>query len=152
MSSLEQIEPVIVEKCAELGFDLFEARFFKAGSRSILRIFIDRPEGVTIADCERVSTALSLFLDVENFLNGRPYTLEVSSPGIDRPLKNERDFRRVRGREVTVYLREPMNGSSQFRGRVERCENEVLYLNCEGRTEEFPLDKVTSGREEIGFK
>ncbi len=152
MSSLEQIEPLIAEKCGEAGFELFEARFFRAGSRSILRVFIDGPKGVTIADCEQVSNTLSVLLDVENFLNGRPYTLEVSSPGIDRPLKIERDFRRAYGREITVYLREPCNGRLQYRGIVERCEQDVLYLACDGETLELPLDRIMSGKEEIRFK
>ena len=152
MPSLEHIEPLIAEKCADMGFELFAARFFRAGSRSILRIFIDRPNGITIEDCEHVSNALSLLLDVENFLNGRSYTLEVSSPGIDRPLTTERDFRRACGREVTVYLREPCNGNMQFKGIVERCEHNVLYLTCEEQTMELPLATITSGREEIRFK
>ena len=152
MSSLEQIEPLIAEKCAEMGFELFEARFFRAGSRSILRVCIDRPKGVTIADCEQVSNALSLLLDVENFLNGRSYTLEVSSPGIDRRLLIERDFRRVCGREITVYLREPCHGRLQHRGIVQRCEKGTLYLVCNGGTLELPLDRITSGKEVIGFK
>ncbi|MBN1575438.1 MAG: ribosome maturation factor RimP [Chitinispirillaceae bacterium] len=152
MSALEYIEPLIAEKCADMGFELFEARFFRAGSRSILRIFIDRPKGVTIADCEQVSNSLSLLLDVENFLNGRSYALEVSSPGIDRPLKIEREFRRARGREVTVYLREPCNGNMQFKGIIEWCEHDVLCLVCDGQTIELPLAAITSGREEMKFK
>jgi ribosome maturation factor RimP len=152
MSSLEQVEPFIAEKCGEMGFELFEARFFRAGSRSVLRICIDCPKGVTIADCEKVSNTLSLLLDVENFLGGRPYTLEVSSPGIDRPLKIERDFRRVCGREVTVYMREPFGDRLQYRGIVERCEGGMLYLVEDDRTFELPLDTVASGREEIRFK
>ncbi|MBN1307235.1 MAG: ribosome maturation factor RimP [Chitinispirillaceae bacterium] len=151
MSSLEHLEPLIAEKCAEMGFELFEARFFRAGSRSILRIFIDRPTGVTIADCEQVSNELSLFLDVENFINGRSYTLEVSSPGIDRPLKKERDFRRACGREVTVYLRKPYNGKMQVKGIIERCEQDVLCLSCNGRAVELPLAAINSGKEEIRF-
>jgi ribosome maturation factor RimP len=152
MSSLEQVEPLISEKCSELGFELFESRFFHAGKRSILRIFIDGPDGVTISDCERVSHSLSVMLDVENFMNGRPYTLEVSSPGIDRPLKTERDFCRVSEREVVVHLNEPYRGKSQYKGVVERCENNYLYLNCSGDTLEISLDTVLSGKEEIKFK
>ncbi len=151
MSTLEQIEPLIAEKCAEMGFELFEIRFFKAGSRSILRITIDRPRGVTIGDCEEVSNALSILLDVENFLDGRSYTLEVSSPGIDRRLSQERDFRRVYGREVTIYLREPCYGRLQHNGIVKRCEKGMLYIFSDGEMLEIPLGKITSGREVISF-
>lgn len=152
MVSLEQVKPLIAEKCAASGFELFEARFFRAGKRSILRVFIDRPEGVTIADCEKVSHTLSVMLDVENFLNGRSYTLEVSSPGIDRPLRTERDFKRLYGREVAVHLNMPYNGKSYYKGIIERCEKNYLHLCCSGETLALPLDTILSGREEIRFK
>ena len=149
---LEQIQPEIAQKCSEMGFDLYEARFFHAGSRSILRIFIDNPKGVTIADCENVSNALSLLLDIENFMNGRPYTLEISSPGIDRPLKTERDFRRVYGREVTVNLKEPFSGKNSYTGIVKECSNNNLCLDCSGEVVELSLGLLLSGKEKIKFK
>jgi ribosome maturation factor RimP len=152
MSSLEQVEPLIAAKCSDLGFELFEARFFKAGSRSILRIFIDAPKGVSIADCESVSNALSVLLDVENFQNGRSYTLEVSSPGIDRPLRTERDFRRMCCKTVIINLRKPLDGKVAVKGTVERCENNNLYLNDNGNYLELSLDLILSGQEEIKFK
>jgi ribosome maturation factor RimP len=152
MSTIEQVEPLIAKKCTEAGFELFEARFFRAGSRAILRVFIDGPKGVLIADCEQISHALSEMLDAENFLDGRAYTLEVSSPGIDRPLRQEREFRRVTGRNVVVYLEKPVAGKLSWKGVVERCENEVLQLSVKGRTVEIPLGMVTSGKEEIKFK
>jgi ribosome maturation factor RimP len=152
MSSLEQLEPLIAAKCSELGFELFEARFFRAGSRSILRIFIDSDKGVKVADCESVSNALSILLDVENFQNGRSYTLEVSSPGIDRPLKAERDFKRILGKNVKVNLREPFDGKIVLNGTVERCENNKLYLNDNGTYLDLSLDLVLSAKEEITFK
>lgn len=152
MASIEDVEPLIGQKCTELGVELYEARFFRAGSRSIVRIFIDTPDGVSIADCERVSNELSAVLDAENFLNGRPYTLEVSSPGIDRPLKTEKDFRRIYGREVAVHLQEPGGSSSSLTGIVERCEAGVLYLACDGTTVELPLENILSGKEQIRFK
>jgi ribosome maturation factor RimP len=152
MSTLENVEPLIAAKCTEAGFELFEARFFKAGSRSILRVFIDGPKGVSIADCERISHSLSDLLDLENFLDGRAYTLEVSSPGIDRPLRDEREFRRVAGKNVSVYLREAVGGKLNWQGVVQRCENGVLYIECKGASVELPLDLITSGKEEIKFK
>ncbi len=152
MSALEQVRPLVEEKCRNLGYELFEARLFRAGSRSILRICIDSPAGVTIADCERASNEISVLLDVENFLGGRSYVLEVSSPGIDRPLKTERDFRRILGKEVTVHLKEPVNGKSHCRGVVISCENNALDLDCDGAAVTLSLDQVLSGKEEISFK
>jgi len=152
MASLEQVEPLIAAKCAELGLELFEARLFRAGSRSILRIFIDGPEGVTVANCEEVSNALSLMLDVENFLNGKQYTLEVSSPGVDRVLKTARDFHRIRTREATVNCRVPVGGKTVVNGIVHRCENNTLYIEINGVITEIPLDHILSGKEELRFK
>ena len=152
MATLEEIEPVIGEKCSDLGVELFEARFFRAGSRSILRIFIDRPEGVSIADCERVSNALSVLLDVENFMGGRPYTLEVSSPGIDRPLKTEKDFRRAIGRNVTVHVKNPDETTATRSGTVEQCEDGILRLSCDGAPVELSLATILSGKEQVRFK
>ena len=152
MASLEEIEPLISEKCAEFGVELYEARFFRAGSRSILRIFIDRPEGVSIADCEKVSNALSVLLDVENFMGGRPYTFEVSSPGIDRPLKTEKDFRRIYGRDVVVHSAVPGGTTASYTGTVVSCDGGILRLSCDGATREIPLDTVLSGKEQVRFK
>lgn len=152
MASVEQVEPLIAAKCAELGLELFEARLFRAGSRSILRLFIDGPKGITVSDCEQVSNTVSLMLDVENFLNGKPYTLEVSSPGVDRPLKTARDFHRVRTREVTVNCREPVNGKLALSGIVQKCENNILYIEINGVITEISLDQILSGKEEIRFK
>lgn len=152
MSSMEEVEPLIGEKCSELGVELFEARFFRAGSRAILRLFIDRPEGVSIADCERVSNALSVMLDVENFQNGRPYTLEVSSPGIDRPLTTEKDFRRVYGKEVVVHAKTPEGKTVHHRGTVTSCEEGLLRLSNDGTTVEVQLETILSGKEQVRFK
>ncbi|MBN1757634.1 MAG: ribosome maturation factor RimP [Chitinispirillaceae bacterium] len=152
MAALEEIEPLISEKCSEFGVELYEARFFRAGSRSILRIFIDRSEGVSIADCEQVSNALSVLLDVENFMGGRPYTLEVSSPGIDRPLKTEKDFRRIYGRNVVVHFKKPDGTNATGSGTVEQCEGGILRLSCDGTPVELPLDTILSGKEQIRFK
>lgn len=149
---MEQIRPMLADKCSALGFELFEARFFRAGSRSILRIFIDSPKGVTIADCEKISNTLSDILDVENFLNGRPYTLEVSSLGIDRPLKTARDFQRIIGKEVTVHMAPAFSGKLQHTGIIKECTETTLTLDCDNETVNVPLTLITSGKESVRFK
>lgn len=152
MSSVEQIRPVVESKIEELGFELFDMRFFGAGSRSILRITVDHPEGVSIRDCERVSREVSLLLDEENFMGDKPYSLEVSSPGIDRPLKTERDFRRVTGRFVVVHLAQGVEGKKTVRGKVLNCEDNKLAVEVEHNTVIIPLCDIYSGKEEIRFK
>jgi ribosome maturation factor RimP len=152
MSSIEQIKPLIEAKLEELGYELFDLRFFQAGSRSILRITIDSNRAITISDCEIVSNSISGLLDQENFSSNRPYNLEISSPGIDRPLKSERDFRRIIGREVTVHLKKDIEGKKKIQGEVLSCEDNKLCLKSEQKIVEVSLSDIFSGKEEIRFK
>jgi ribosome maturation factor RimP len=152
MASIDQIKPSIETKLEQLGFELFDLRFFQAGARSILRITIDSPEGVTIGDCERVSNELSIFLDAENFSPDRQYNLEISSPGIDRPLKTERDYRRIIGRGVVVHLTEAVEGKKALQGEVVKCEDNKLTLKIENKEVLVDLSNIYSGKEEIRFK
>ena len=153
MAGIEQVTPVIESKLKELGLELFDVRFFNAGSRSILRITIDAPGGVKIGDCERVSNELSLLLDVENFSPNRPYTLEISSPGIDRPLKTPRDYRRITGRPVILHLTNGINGKKTIQGEVVGCTDEILTLKLdESQQVGIELKDIYRGKEEIRFK
>lgn len=152
MSNIEQVKPSVENKLKELGFELFDLRFFQAGSRSILRVTIDSPEGVKIADCELVSNELSLLLDAENFSPNRPYNLEVSSPGIDRPLKTERDYRRIIGKDVRLHLTEGVDGKKTITGEVVSCEDNKLKVKYENKIVDIPLSDIYSGKEEIRFK
>ncbi|MCL2181887.1 MAG: ribosome maturation factor RimP [Chitinispirillia bacterium] len=160
MASFEQVLPLIEGKAAELGVELFEARFFGSGARSVLRVTIDRAGGVSIEDCERVSVALGELLDEADFFGGKPYNLEVSSPGIDRPLKVERDFARITGRDVTLHLAAAVNGKKTVRGEVVSCADGVLVINTgagKGKdkgtgTVNIQLAGILSGREEVRFR
>jgi ribosome maturation factor RimP len=148
----ENIGELIKEKLDEQGFELFDLRYFKAGVRAVLRVTIDGPHGVTIGECERISNELSILLDVEDFSSGRPYTLEISSPGIDRPLKNERDFKRTIGRTVTMQMAEGFQGKKTMRGTVVGCANGVLRCEIDGSIAELPISFIASGKEELEFK
>jgi len=162
MASFEEIRPLIEPVVGELGAELFDARFFGAGSRSVLRVTIDKAGGVSIADCEAVSKAVGELLDEREFFGSKPYTLEVSSPGIDRPLKTERDFARIISRDVTVHLSVAVNGKKTVRGKVLECANGVLSIDISdsaGKNKDtgnnpvnIPLADILSGREEIRFK
>jgi ribosome maturation factor RimP len=132
----EAIKSIIVSKCAGLGFELFDLKLYQAGSRAVLRVTIDRAAGVTVGDCEMVSNELSVVLDVEQFLEGRPFTLEVSSPGIDRPLKTERDFKRAIGRFVILQM----------------CGNGLIECEIGEATVSLPVAMIASGKEELQFK
>jgi len=141
------------------GVELFEARFFGSGPRSVLRITIDKVGaggggGVTVADCERVSSAVGAALDEADFFGGRPYTLEVSSPGIDRVLKTERDFARIVGRDAVLNLSKDaaaVGGKRVVRGVIVGCGDGTVTIDIGTGPVRVPLADVVSGREELRF-
>ena len=151
MGSVDDIALVIEAKLKAMGLELYELKHHRAGRHSTLRVYIDKPEGVTVEDCEQASRELSVVLDVEEFSQG-PYSLEVSSPGLDRPLRTARDFARVRGRDVTVELSEPVGGSRRVTGAVQECTDSEVLLSCDGETVAVPLGLVTTGKIEVRFK
>ena len=102
---------------ASLGMEVVLVEIKGSGNKSVVRTFIDQPGGVTLDDCERFSRHLSVSLDVEDLIPYR-YFLEVSSPGIDRPLVKESDFQRFCGKNASVRTRMPIEGRKNFKGRI----------------------------------
>jgi ribosome maturation factor RimP len=148
----ETIRAMIGAKLAESGLELFDIRYFQAGSRPILRVTIDSPSGVTIGDCEKASNDLSILLDVEDFSAGKRYTLEVTSPGLDRSLKTERDFKRIAGRIVVLQMNASWSGKKTLRGTVVQCGGNILQCEVDGAVIDLPLTAIASGKEELQFK
>jgi ribosome maturation factor RimP len=110
--TIEKIEGIVVPILGERLLELVEVEFRPSGKRWLLRIYIDREGGVTIDDCEYVSRELSRVLDVEDPIE-HPYTLEVSSPGLTRPLKRREDFVRSRGKKCRIITREEIGGKRE---------------------------------------
>jgi ribosome maturation factor RimP len=148
----EEIRKLVESKIAERGFELFDLKLVQAGSRAVLRVTIDSAAGVTIDDCEMVSNELSVVLDVERFLENRPYTLEVSSPGIDRPLKTERDFKRTIGRFVMLHMTPAYEGKKTLRGKIIGTGNGIVECEIDGEPVSLPMSVIASGKEELQFK
>lgn len=130
----------------------------------VLRVVIDRPDtgrvekpedSVGIEECQRVSQDLSALLDVEDEFGqlelGDTYTLEVSSPGLDRPLRHEADFRRFAGRLAKVVSTEPIERQSAFSGRITGVDNGVLMLEEGRKTHRVPLDKIKRAHLDVEF-
>ena len=117
------IEPVV----AGLGYELLGIEYISQGRHSVLRIYIDSEQGILLADCERVSRQVSGVLDVEEPLKGQ-YTLEVSSPGTDRPLFKIEHYARYIGHRMYVRLRRPQDGQRNFRGVLEVLDDESILL------------------------
>jgi ribosome maturation factor RimP len=122
-----KISELAEQIAASMGMDLVLVEVKGGGNRSVVRIFIDQPGSITLDDCERFSRRLSVSLDVEDWIPSS-YTLEVSSPGIDRPLVKESDFERFRGENATVQTRMPMDGRKNFKGRIADVTEGLLNL------------------------
>src|SRR5207249_10666793 len=107
--------------CEGAGIEMVHLELGRQKGGWHVRLFIDKPGGVTLDDCAAISRQFGEELDALDVVDGA-YTLEVSSPGLDRPLRNESDYRRVTGRPVTVSLFEPVQGQKHIRGRLAACE------------------------------
>ena len=147
-SIIESIKPVIEKKLTSMGLELYELKCIKAGSRLILRIFIDKDSSVTVDDCEKASHEISILLDVENF-SQTPYTLEVSSPGIDRPLTTEKEFRRMVGNDIRVHFKDNENKKRKASGRLVACLDGNVAIETAKGLKTIPLRDITSGKIEI---
>jgi ribosome maturation factor RimP len=123
-----------------LGYELVDLESSRSG---LLRIFIDSPRGITVEDCARVSNHLTRAFAVEEIGYER---LEVSSPGLDRPLKRIEDFARFAGRDATLKLKLPRDGRRRFEGKLLGVEEGRVVLEVEGRREELQFDEIDRAR------
>ena len=120
----------LVENVVEAEeLELVHVEFLGNGRRPTLRIYIDKPGGVNLTDCQKVSEHVSLVLDVEDFIPCH-YVLEVSSPGLERPLFKEQDFQRFKGREARVMTVDEIESRRKFTGVIQDCRGGVLHLAC----------------------
>ena len=127
------IEPAVTS----LGFELVGVEFIR-GRTSVLRVYIDSEDGITVDDCKSVSYQVSGLLDVEDPIRGQ-YSLEVSSPGLDRPLFRAHDFERFAGHEVTMRLLVPVEGRRKFKAVIAGVEGEAIHLTSSETDEEWQI-------------
>ena len=128
-----------------LGYEFVGLQFMRQRRQSLLRVYIDSNAGVTLGDCARVSDQLSGLLDVEDPINGA-YSLEVSSPGLDRPLFSEQHFERYRGARVRVKMSVPIGGQRNFSGTLDGCRDGAVILLRDGREHALPIEDVSIAR------
>jgi ribosome maturation factor RimP len=126
---LEKVQAIVERVAASHGLEVVEVELRGGGKARMLRIFIDKPSGVTHEDCANVSREVSTILDVEDAVGSGPYVLEVSSPGLDRKLFRPADFERFQGSRVKLTTRMPVNGNRHFEGRLEHFEAGRLILD-----------------------
>jgi ribosome maturation factor RimP len=143
---LERVRTVISPVLANLGYDLVEVKLVVAHGRRTLRVFIDKPGGVTLDDCAKASKAIGFLLDDRDVLRAR-YYLEVSSPGAERKLRSREDFRRFVGKKAQVNLRQEPAGAIAVKGRIEAFEDDLLVLKPEDEASiEIPYQAILSAR------
>jgi ribosome maturation factor RimP len=123
-----------------MGYELVD---LEVSGRGLMRVFMDKPEGISVEDCERVSNQLLRVFTVENVAYER---LEISSPGLDRVLKKETDFVRFAGQKVKIKSRMPVNGGKNFVGVIGELKNGVLQLDLEGSSVAIELSNIDKAR------
>jgi ribosome maturation factor RimP len=158
MQPLEQLRVIAERVAASRGLEIWDIQSRRETSGHVVRVFIDRPgpaatpeESVSIEDCEQVNREMSTILDVEDPLPFA-YTLEVSSPGLNRPLRNAADYQRFAGRLAKVVVSAPVDNQKAFEGRLRGVENDAVLLEAaNGRVHRLPLGVITRGRLEVEF-
>jgi ribosome maturation factor RimP len=141
----EILNDLIAPAVTALGFEFVGIDLYRQGRHSLLRVYIDKEGGVTLTDCERASRQISAILDVEDPIQGR-YDLEVSSPGLDRPLFTVAQYRKFVGKPVKIRLRTPLDGRRNFSGVIEAVNDETVTLIGEGETWVLPFIEIEKAR------
>jgi ribosome maturation factor RimP len=139
---IERVREIAERVGASEGIEIVDVELLGAGRNRMLRIYIDKPEGISHADCERISHDVGTILDVEDVVPGESYTLEVSSPGLERKLSRPRDFERFIGRKAKIVLREPIDNQRRWEGTLAGFANGVVTLEAGGRSIQFDLGQI----------
>lgn len=161
---VEQVREIASRVAGSYGLDIFGVQYRREGPGMVLRVQIDRPgsgrtveESVSVEDCARVSRDVSAVLDVEDVVP-TAYTLEVSSPGLDRPLRHAADYGRFTGRRAKLVMREAVDGQMFFKGRLggvetdnDRGRDVVIVVGDDGRSHRVPIGVITRANLEVEF-
>ena len=149
-SKQELLQEMIAPIATSLGCELWGLEYLTQGRYTTLRIFIDAPNGISVDDCEKVSRQISAVMDVEDPIQGE-YTLEVSSPGMDRPLYTFAQYARYVGETISLRLRMARDGRRRFKGDILKVENNEVLVLVEGKEYLFPIDAIDKANIEPRF-
>ena len=143
-SVIELIEPGLLAK----GLELVDVEFKKEGKNWVLRVFIDKEGGVTLEDCQKISSLVGDLIEVEEVIEPA-YTMEVSSPGLNRVLKKEKDFIRFSGKKIGVQCHAPLNGRKKFTGILKDFKNQSIHLEVDGQLQTISINRVAKANLDI---
>lgn len=146
----ETVESMAAPLADSMGLELVDVEFVKEANQHYLRVFIDKPGGVTLDDCQAVSEKLDVLLDEKDPIP-YSYMLEVSSPGIERPLKKLQDFERFRGHKVNVTTYAPIDGKKKFTGLLAGAGSQGVTLEVDGSGVVIPMEQVASAKLAVEF-
>jgi ribosome maturation factor RimP len=139
----ERIGAIAARAAAREGMEVWDVEVAGAGRNRVVRIYIDKPEGISHADCELISEQVGTVLDVEDVVPGAAYHLEVSSPGLERRLRHEGDFQRYQGRKARVVLREPAGGQRRWETTIGGVEDGWIVLETSsGKSIRVRMDQI----------
>jgi ribosome maturation factor RimP len=141
----DELQKLLEPAIERLGYELTDLEVRLSGQGGLVRLTIDKPEGIDLEDCEKVSHAMSALLDVEDPVPGN-YNLEVSSPGLDRKLTKLEHFQRFEGETLKVTMRFPMEGRRRFRGKLLSSNEENIVVEVDGDSYSLPLTMIDSAR------
>jgi len=145
-SIIQIIEPVIQVESLEL----VDVEYKKIGQTWTLRVYIDKDQGITVDDCQKISHQIEDMIEIDELIPN-PFVMEVSSPGLDRPLKKEKDFLRYRDKAIGIKTFSPIENRRNFQGIIQDCKDQILYLKEEGTSIKISLDKIAKAKLIIEF-
>jgi ribosome maturation factor RimP len=141
----DEIQALLEPSIERLGYELTDLEVRLSGNGGLVRLTIDKPDGIDLDDCEKVSHAASALLDVEDPVPGN-YSLEVSSPGLDRKLTKSEHFQRFAGETLKVTMRFPIEGRRRFRGTLVSSDDENIVVEVDGESHSLPLSMIDTAR------
>lgn len=147
-SVVQTVENVVLPVLDDLGLELVDIEYRREGKGWVLRVFIDKEGGITVDDCTRVSHQVGDLIDIDDLIPNA-YCLEVSSPGLDRPLKKEQDFIKYKERRIQLNTFAPIDTRRNFKGTIKDFREGVLFLEAQGIPFEIPLDNIAKANLEI---
>jgi len=141
----DELEKLLEPSIERLGYELSDLEVRLGGKSGVIRLFIDHPDGIGVADCEKVSSAVSALLDVEDPIPDH-YDLEVSSPGWNRKLRKVEHFQRFAGETVKVEMRFPIAGRKRFRGTLLSSDDANIVVDVDGVSHTLPMATIDTAR------